>query len=70
VRRRVWSGKLVNEALANWGGGAIAPNKMCTAYLHINRLSVFHAVPKGIAALLSLPSSFRAGKIITIYSDN
>ena len=57
----------MNEALAHWG--AVAPNKMCTTDLHINRLSECRAVPKGITALLSVPSIFRVEKIITIYSD-
>jgi hypothetical protein len=48
----------------------VEPNKMCTADLHINRLSGCHAVPKGITALLSVTSDFRVGKIITIYFDN
>lgn len=65
---RLWSGNLVNEALLHWG--AVAQNKICTADLHINRLSECHAVPKGITALLSAPFDFRVGKIITIYSDN
>jgi len=43
---------------------------MCTADLHINRVSGCHTVPKGVTAVLYLLLSFRARKIIAVYSGN